>query len=225
MHDYETVPVAVQGLKKYFVFYNWERQRQALDYQRPKKCMKPRKPERSRMGGERMRCGMTAKTAYRTYFFLSLALLLSGCMNNGIEWSELTFTRKKPNQAELIGTWVPTAATIKDLKDRGGYAISKHELILRADGSFSMVNMPDWWTDSFGQSKKGFESGSGKWQLYQDRDPWTVWAIELDFPKFTVPNAIHLRRQKPPYLIHITVGDPDSGHAMLFEKRLNPKEN
>jgi hypothetical protein len=140
-------------------------------------------------------------------------------MNNGIEWSELSFTRNMPDRADVIGTWVPTAATVKDLRQAGGYAVSKHELILRADGTFAMVNMPDWWASGFGQSGKRFESGSGSWKFYRDHNAWTVWAIELDFPKFRVPNSLHLRRQKPPYLIQITIGDPDSGHYMLFEQR------
>ena len=163
---------------------------------------------------------MAASITYRSCFFISVALLMSGCMNNGIQWSELTFTRHKPSLADVVGTWVPTAATLKDLRDQGSYTLSTHQLILRADGTFTMVNMPDWWSDGFGRSRKGFESGGGKWQFYQDRDPWTVWAIELDFPKGIVPNAVHLRRQKPPYLLHIQVGDPDSGHAMLFERAL-----
>jgi hypothetical protein len=165
---------------------------------------------------------MMARTAYRTLLFLPLALFLSGCMNNGIEWSELSYTRKKPNQADVIGTWVPTATTVKDLREVGGYVISKHELILRADGTFTMVNMPDWWSGR-NEPKKGFESGSGKWQLLQDNNVWTVWDIELDFSEFVVANAIHLQRQKPPYLLHITVGDPDSGHYMLFERKPNQK--
>ena len=32
LHDYTTVPEAVLGLKKYFLFYNTERQHQSLDY-------------------------------------------------------------------------------------------------------------------------------------------------------------------------------------------------
>ena len=35
LHDYATVPAAVQGLKKYFEFYNEERLHQALNYQTP----------------------------------------------------------------------------------------------------------------------------------------------------------------------------------------------
>ena len=173
---------------------------------------------------EASRMGMMAKRISKICFFLLLALFSSGCMNTGIEWSELSFTRNKPNQSDLLGSWVPTAATIKELRERGGYIVSKHELIFRADGTFAMVNMPDWWKDGVGQSRGSFESGSGRWRFYKDHNPWTVWAVELDFPRFVIPNAIHLQGQKPPYLIHITVGDPDSGHYMLFEKEPDPTQ-
>lgn len=36
LNDYETVPVAIAGLKKYFGFYNTQRLHQALDYRTPK---------------------------------------------------------------------------------------------------------------------------------------------------------------------------------------------
>lgn len=35
LHDYTTVLTAIQGLKKYFLFYNTERQHQSLDYKTP----------------------------------------------------------------------------------------------------------------------------------------------------------------------------------------------
>jgi len=57
----------------------------------------------------------------------SFALLLSGCINNGIEWSELSFTRTKPNPSDLVGIWAPTDATIKDMKEQGAYTISIHQ--------------------------------------------------------------------------------------------------
>jgi hypothetical protein len=28
----------------------------------------------------------------------------------------------------------------------------------------------------------------------------------------------HFRNEKPPYLIHVTLGDPDSGEAHVFER-------
>ena len=152
-----------------------------------------------------------ASTAYKTCLLLPSVLFLSGCMFvNGLDLSEDSFT--------------PTASTIRDLKEHGGYVIAKHELILRADGTFAMVNMPDWWLDGAGELKKGFESGSGKWEFYQGHIQWTVWGIELNFGKFATGNLINLRRQKPPYLINITIGDPDSAHNMLFEKVPDPKQ-
>ena len=35
LHDYESVPQAIQGLGKYFKFYNGERLHQSLDYKTP----------------------------------------------------------------------------------------------------------------------------------------------------------------------------------------------
>jgi len=152
------------------------------------------------------------------YAAILATLLLGGC-SCGIELSELTFTRTKPDRSDLVGTWIPTANTIKDMKERGGYAISNHELTLQVDGSFTMTNMPDWWTDGFGESKTNFVSGSGTWELDEEKivRNWKVWRIFLKSPEFGT--SIHVRKQKPPYLIHITLGDPDSGLSMLFERR------
>jgi hypothetical protein len=145
---------------------------------------------------------------------LVLLLLLSGC-----ELSELTFTRARPNREDLVGTWTPTSETIKDMKGRGGYPISNLELVLNGDGTFSLANMPDWWLDGFGDSHAKLFSTSGKWELMPDEDVWTVWTLELEFPPHTVHDGIHVTRQKPPYLLQFTLGDPDSSHCMLFEKK------
>ena len=144
-----------------------------------------------------------------------IGLLLIRC---GSEWRELTFTKTKPEKSNLVGTWVPTSATLKDMQNRGKYSISKHELILRSDGSFSLINMPDWWTDGFGVSKKGFESGSGTWDVIQEDQGilGKTWEVKLDFPTYWT--SLNLLHQSPPYLIHIYIGDPDSGNAMIFER-------
>ena len=52
LHDYGTVPAAVQGLKNYFGFYNTERQHQSLDYRTPKEVYEGRRPT----GGARLLC-------------------------------------------------------------------------------------------------------------------------------------------------------------------------
>ena len=51
LHDYVTVPEAILGLKKYFLFYNSERQHQSLDYQTPQEVYEGQLP-----GGIRTLC-------------------------------------------------------------------------------------------------------------------------------------------------------------------------
>ena len=150
-----------------------------------------------------------------TLGLLGLAFaMLTQLSCHGIDLAELEFTRQQPSKPDLIGKWVPTAASITDMMKQGGYTISKHELDLRPDGSFSLINMPDWWNDPRGESRGNFESGSGNWEVYNDHGNWVV---NLDFVNhFRAP--LHLRHQKPPYLIHIMLGDPDTGHAMLLER-------
>ena len=149
-----------------------------------------------------------------------LPLLTTACMNNGIEWSELDFTRSKPDEEDLIGTWTATKGTIRDIKDRGGYSQSDPKLILSADGTCTVTDMPDWWRGGFGESHKQFESGSGKWNIEKDENVWKIYVLALKLP--AGHQAVHLARQKPPYQLHITLGDPDSGNYMLFEREAAP---
>jgi putative transposase len=52
LHDYATGAAVVVGLKKYFEFYNTERQHQALDYQTPLEVYQASNPD----GGIRTLC-------------------------------------------------------------------------------------------------------------------------------------------------------------------------
>jgi hypothetical protein len=142
--------------------------------------------------------------------------ILTSCYNPRELAEEYHFARQKPLEADLVGTWVPTAETLKFMRNEGGYVISTHELVLSADKTFSLKNMPDWWKTDFGESKKGFDSLSGRWELSLatgDRD----WGIDLRVGT-SIINFVHIRNQKPPYLIHIGIGDPDNGDFMLFQR-------
>ena len=145
---------------------------------------------------------------------------MSGCPT--IDWKETNFTRSKPTIENIVGTWVPTPKTLTYIRQKGKYPEVKHELIIREDGTFVMRYMPDWWSDGFGESKKGFESGDGVWRLRKDNNIWDIWLIELEFPSGV--RSVHLYRQKPPYLIFIRIGDPNSGEAMFFEQPVEEKK-
>lgn len=144
----------------------------------------------------------------------AVSWLLVGCP--AVDLKELRFTRSRPAEGELIGTWRPTAATLKEIRGRGHYPPASHEIVLRDDHTFSMRNMPDWWRNGFGDSHGQFESGDGTWQVEAAKDVWQIWVLRLRFPSFTT--WINLYRQRSPYLIFIRVGDPNNGEAMFFER-------
>ena len=148
-------------------------------------------------------------------FVIASAGLMSGCYNPQEIAEELRFARQKPLEANVAGKWVPTAQTLEDMRNKGGYAISTHELVLNADKTFFMRNMPDWWATDL-ESKKGFQSASGRWML-SPATGGSDWGIDLMVGTSGI-GFVHVRNQKPPYLIHIGIGDPDNGHYMLFER-------
>ena len=152
----------------------------------------------------------------RVCMLLLVTIFSSGCYNPAEIAEEMQFARQKPNESDLLGTWVPTPNTIKDMRANGGYAISTHELVLKPDGTFSMKNMPDWWATDFGDSKRGFQSVSGKWSLTAAAGGHD-WCVDLVVGTSGI-GFLHVRNQKPPYLLHVGIGDPDVGHWMLFER-------
>jgi hypothetical protein len=156
------------------------------------------------------------RTVAGVLLVVASAALLSGCYSPRELAEEFRFARQKPLETDLVGKWVPTTQTLEDMRGNGGYSISTHELVLNADKTFFMNNMPDWWATDFGESKKGFQSAAGRWTLSPatgDSD----WGIDLVVGTSGI-GFLHVRNQKPPYLIHIGIGDPDNGHFMLFER-------
>jgi len=153
-------------------------------------------------------------------FLLSVILASVMLVSCGNPYSS-SYTRAKPREADLYGTWIPDTSTLKDLRDRGRYNLDKGipKLVLQSNGQFEMTNMPDWWRDSFGRSNMRLESDRGSWEIHEN-GPGT-WGLSLDSSKFGINQMIFLRKQSPPYLIHFTIGDPDEGEAMVFVRTAN----
>lgn len=170
-----------------------------------------------------------------TLFSLSLCPFLSGC------WYAAAFidqdrTQERPNEQDLIGKWIPTKESLKDMRDRGHYPVAKHEVELRSDRTFTMMNMPDWWMNPWGESRKGLDSGSGVWKLTEEegiRSIWAclrkepeckgpLWSLRLKFNNEKSFRSVDLARQKAPYLMVFTFGDPDDAYATRFERMGTP---
>ena len=151
---------------------------------------------------------------FTTVSVIILALLLTACP--AVDWKELRFTRHKPAEGDLVGVWRATPETVKYLRARGHFPAASPELVLHADHTFSMHNMPDWWLSNIPLSYRQLGSGEGTWELQPDKNVWQIWTVWLRFPSFTIP--VNLYRQGTPYLIFVRVGDPNNGDAMFFER-------
>jgi hypothetical protein len=151
----------------------------------------------------------------RRFIFLltvsTMFLLLTACLNV----SELDFTRKRPAVADLTGRWIPIADNIRSVR-ASGHKVSMKEFNLRPDGTFSVLGLPTP-SDLPGASADGLLSGTGVWQISQDETALETWVIILDFASH-VRCRVHIQRQRPPYLVHIQLGNPDSGPPLLLQR-------
>jgi hypothetical protein len=145
---------------------------------------------------------------------LIYSLLALGC-RGVVEY--IQFTRDEPNKTALVGTWEPDESTVRAMKDRGGYDTSlPTRLVLRSDGHFDLINMPDWWGGGQGESQRVLESDSGEWSLSQFAGS-SFWSLILNSSKGQ--RSVNLMGQKPPYNLHFVLGDPDSNESMTFIKK------
>jgi hypothetical protein len=94
---------------------------------------------------------------------------------------------------------------------------------IREDGTFTATNIPPWNLD---EPDKDFlsvlQSGQGKWEISEmgtlDPGSHQLWGIYFR----TNDNRFHpanFTGNKPPYGLIFTLGDPDSGHAIILKKK------
>lgn len=67
------------------------------------------------------------------------------------------------------------------------------------------------------------ESASGTWQVVKDNEMWVVRLrlMKIQGQATTYGMIANVRGDRPPRLLHFTVGDPDAGKALAF-RRLHP---
>ncbi|MGH9872942.1 MAG: hypothetical protein ACRD9S_10825 [Pyrinomonadaceae bacterium] len=121
--------------------------------------------------------------------------------------------------SDLVGTWVPDLSTLELLRKRGGYDTSiQTSLVLNNDGRFKLVSMPDWWSDGFGESHRGFEEHAGMWTTSRYGENG-IWQLELRASSGT--RFANLIGQSNPYRLEFVVGDADNNVSMIFTKQSN----
>ena len=102
------------------------------------------------------------------------------------------------------------------MRQQGGYDTSAQtRLTLKTDGSFELVNMPDWWSNDVGESRKGFDNYAGKWTVL--KYDGTTWALSLKSSSET--RFANLIGQSQPYRIDFIIGDADENNSMIFVRQ------
>jgi len=159
---------------------------------------------------------------FRILLFPS-ALLTMMCLCPNLD--TLNFAKDKPAIIDLSGKYTPTQATLKNIVDEGHYNVNNIFILLSPDGNFELKNMPDWWLTSFGQPQDCLISGQGNWKIEKQQE-W--WELKLDFltgknlcvEEFSAgfTTSVPISGDATPYSLWLYVGDPDSGHVMIFEK-------
>ncbi|EEF57430.1 hypothetical protein [Pedosphaera parvula] len=161
---------------------------------------------------------------------LSLLLLLSTLLLQGCQYDPYAhlYTTEKPKPEDLVGAYTLLRQTVDE--QHPSALQGKPCLIeLHADGTFIASNVPPW---TIGEPATNFFdtliSDTGSWRLdttgtvngtHPKPDP--IWGIYLDSANSKIA-PIHIAGTKAPFGLVFTLGDPDSGQAMLFTKQFSP---
>lgn len=157
--------------------------------------------------------------------FVICSLLLSGC--NKVS-NPSNYTVGPPNFEDLVGTYVPNQRTHELLKSTGKYPNSDSSITLNKNGTITIANVPDWWLTSFSDAKGQFDNGNGSWTLDKNKEWWLIVVSLATQPgQFTtsVPGRGHITAmlslvgQKPPYILQMSITDPNADVAMQYQKQ------
>lgn len=145
----------------------------------------------------------------------SLCLCATGCQFDpyGSEYTE-----SRPERAALVGAYRPDERSTREFRERYGLELSSTELRLDAAGSFTARALPDCWREAL--CSRRLQSVHGTWSPEHHRDWWSLRLLSesVDGKKDEFGGEAMLRGEKPPYLVHFIIGDPDSGEGLVFEK-------
>ena len=150
---------------------------------------------------------------------------LAGCQYN--PWAN-GFLKAQPAEGDLVGTYKVDSDTLTRKfsipMNSKILPISRDARIeLAADHKVQFLQIPD--VDEFAQ-RVCVISGTGSWQVNRN-DDYAVIDVKIqrkdesrlhDECSPTYDGELMLYGLKPPYKLHITMGDPDSGDALQFEK-------
>src|SRR5262245_19719720 len=96
------------------------------------------------------------------------SVLLSACQ---FDWYTFSYARTKPDPKEIVGSWIATHNTLRELA-RTPYSAARPTVVLTEGGAVRMKDIPDAWRDPFGDGHGRVETFSGTWKFYQQQEWW-----------------------------------------------------
>jgi hypothetical protein len=157
-------------------------------------------------------------------YLVILIFTLTGCRYFNVSPVDGIITKNlkdRPNQQEMVGVW-EIDQTSYNLFQEKGYEKKKVELKLNNNGTFELINLPNF-VDEFTPSSKKYANKEGTWKIKKDINE-KYWVLSLNFNiSDTFPNGMFtsydLYLQKNKIIIWNFIGDPDSGERFLYEKQ------
>ncbi|MEW6305009.1 MAG: hypothetical protein AB1705_16155 [Verrucomicrobiota bacterium] len=145
------------------------------------------------------------------------SLLLAGCQYDP---HAHLYTTGEPKTEDVVGTY-----TLErwHLPPEVGNARPDVTVELRVDGTFAATNVPHWELEMPGTNFfASLLSGTGTWEkaTLGTLDPGSkrIWGVHLRSPDHRFHPA-NFSGDKPPYGLIFTLGDPDSGHAVILKRK------
>lgn len=123
------------------------------------------------------------------------------------------YAKTKPNQQSFVGGWLLKKNPV------GGTPTKPPTVTFAADGAFKATEYPGKALDEFSRGKS-FVDGNGTWAIEQHQSFWVLrihWQV-IDGVQQGYGDMLHILNDRPPYVLHHIIGDPDSGEALVFEQ-------
>jgi hypothetical protein len=129
----------------------------------------------------------------------------------------------QPATQDLVGVYRLSPASEAFLRTTKRYkVVPVSEVELKSGSKVSIRNLPDCAINGFGDSGGAFLSGDGMWRIEKD---FVGHRISLDIkPGGSLKEGGYggswmvIRRRTAPHILEITVGDPDSGESIRYER-------
>lgn len=152
-----------------------------------------------------------------------VALLLTSCAPSP---NPRNYAVAEPSPQVLQGRYQPTPDTETLIAATGKYKKKLASIVISADGSIEITNLPDCWVLPYDQAIGQFDTGKGTWSLVRQQRWWVLLCKFPSLPNHAARGTDHgnvtamisLVGQRPPYALESIIGHPDADLAMQFAK-------